>query len=160
MRWSVRLAVACVCLRYLFRLRDPQPIPARSECWSWAVGLAFYLAHVALAFHIVHDWSHSAAWQHTAQETARVTGINRGEGVWVNYLFTVIWAMDLARIIRANRIRTATSRRVDTVIGGIFLFICVNATAVFGPAHYRPIAVMAGVLAWIVWYRGTRRNAR
>src|SRR4051812_19580218 len=35
--------------------------------FAWALGCALLLWHIAIAFHVGHDWSHQAAWNHTRQ---------------------------------------------------------------------------------------------
>ncbi len=161
MRWTVRVAVVMVLIRAAYRLRNRPAlsIPTRIECWLWGCGLLAYLAHVALAFHYVHGWSHHDAWQHTADETARVTSIRRGDGLWVNYLFTAIWLGDLGRLAWAHFRRRPTSRRFDLAIFFLFTFMIFNATVVFGSAFYRILAIPAAALLGWSWWAG-RHNIR
>ncbi|MFK8113143.1 MAG: hypothetical protein AB8B91_13125 [Rubripirellula sp.] len=157
MRWSVRFAVLCIYMRWmiLLRRRDlPVAAPGRAACWVWSIGCAASLFHVSLAFHFVHDWSHRAAWNHTAAETMKLVGVQRGDGLWVNYAFSLIWVADCIRLWKANFRGKSTSSRLDCLVFCLFLFIVVNATVVFGPAFYRPIAIVAILLAAILW--GTR----
>lgn len=157
MIWSIRLALVF----YLIRLlvfppfsRKPR-IPEFAECILWSSGCLCYLVHVYAAFDQAHDWSHQSAWEHTADETARMTGWARGEGIWINYLFTLVWAADVIRILRAYRTRRVTHPKVDAVIQASFAFIVFNATVVFGPPFYRVAAVpVVIVLLWRI--RGNR----
>lgn len=155
MRWAVRLAVVFCLLRAWLVLRNPDRsrIPTKWECWLWTIGWTSYAAHVILAFQFVHDWSHADAWQHTAIETERMTRIRRGEGLWVNYLFTAMWLADVVRIWTACRRRVATNRTLDVVNYFFFAFIVFNATVVFGPAIYRWLAIPVAVWLSRTWYQ-------
>ncbi len=156
MRWTVRFAVVCVYSRFLIRLRtgNANGTPSGAECWLWTIGLAMYLCHVALAFQFIHHWSHDHAWQHTAEETARLTGVLAGGGIWANYAFTLIWGLDAGRLARAHFQRRPTSRRLDRISFIAFLFMIFNATVVFGPAHYRWLAIPAFLALLIAWRVG------
>lgn len=157
MRWSVRIAVACVYFRFLVRLRSGAAgsgAPRGIELWLWAIGLLLYLCHVALAFQFVHHWSHNEAWQHTAAETAELTGVFRGDGIWANYAFSLIWVLDAGRLALAYFRRRSTSRRLDRISFVLFLFMVFNATVVFGPALYRWLAIPAFLALLIAWRVG------
>ena len=157
MRWTVRLAVASVFLRAILRLRyrarDSISL-STAECCLWGVGCLAYLSHVVLAFHFVHRWSHDDAWRHTANETARLIGIQRGDGLWANYAFTVIWILDLVRLIVARISGRPTSSKTDMAIFFAFAFMVFNATVVFGPAFYRWLAIPAFLWMLLAWRRG------
>jgi hypothetical protein len=154
MRWSVRIAVACVYLRFWIRLRTgatSSGTPSGIEFWLWTIGLLMYLCHVALAFQFVHRWNHNEAWQYTAEETAELTGVFRGDGIWANYAFTLIWTLDAGRLALAYCRRRPTSRRLDRMSFIVFLFMIFNATVVFGPALYRWLAIPAFLALLIAW---------
>lgn len=157
MRWTVRFAVACVYARFLIRLRSgvaESSRPQGIEIWLWTIGWVMYLSHVALAFQFVHHWSHNEAWQHTAEETAKLTGVFRGDGIWANYAFTLIWSLDVGRLAMAYFHRRPTLPRLDRATLIAFLFMFFNATVVFGPAHYRWLAIPAFFALFIAWRTG------
>lgn len=60
----------------------------------WSTALVFYLAHVVAAFHFVHGWSHDRATVETARQTEELFGVASGLGLWLNYLFTMVWTAD------------------------------------------------------------------
>lgn len=155
MRWTIRAAIVCILLRWIARWRNTAraETPSAAECWLWALGLVFYLVHVLLAFHVVHHWSHQDAWQRTAEQTARLTGIRRGEGIWANHLFTIIWTADVIRLIRARVARKPTSRWLDRASFVVFAFMVFHATVVFGPDHYRWLAIPVLLMLFLVWRR-------
>ena len=149
LRGSIQLAVVCYLVRVAILLRGRQSEwPTVAECAVWTLGCAFYLIHLYAAFAHVHFWSHAAAVQHTAEETARVTGIRRGDGVWVNYVFTIIWVADCLRLITARLRHQKTNRRINRGTQIIFAFIVFNATVVFGPAVYRWLLLPVVAILW------------
>ena len=162
MLWSIRITVLLYIARYVivFVSRRQRPVDRTRECWGWTIAWCCYCAHVLLAFHFVHDWSHYVAWQHTADETARVTGIRRGDGVWVNYAFTLAWLADVIRIWAYRTRPQAAASKLSFAFQAAFAFIVFNATVVFGPPIYRYLAVpVAGGLFWI-WKRpGVQRES-
>ena len=157
MIWTIRLAVAA----YLFRIsmilgRKSSKVSA-TERWIWTVGAAFSVAHLVFAFSHVHGWSHEHAVQHTAEATERMIGIKNGQGVWVNYVFTIVWLADCLRLWRLSGQESHGSRWLDRVIHGFLAFVVLNATVVFGPPVYRYLALPCAVgLIWL-WSLG-RQN--
>lgn len=142
-RWTVRLAVACYAVRVLADAADVGSLRLRRSLWT--IGLVFYLAHVAAAFHVVHHWSHAAAWEETARQTAAVTGWNSGVGLWVNYAFTLLWFIDVVAWWMVGPDHPRRFRRVFAGIQTVFAFIIFNATAVFGPVFWRPVVTAFGL---------------
>jgi hypothetical protein len=61
----------------------------------WTSGFWFYLTHVAAAFHFRHHWSHALAYEQTARQTAEPFGASWGGGLYFNYAFTAVWALDV-----------------------------------------------------------------
>ena len=63
--------------------------------WAGTLGCLGLLAHVICAFHFYHGWSQAAAYRETARQTAAVTGLNWGGGLWINYLLLAAWTADV-----------------------------------------------------------------
>ena len=150
--WTVRLAVAAYFIAAALRA-DP-----RARCRSaaralWTAGCVLYLAHVVCAFHFYHHWSHAAAYQHTAERTAELTGWNWGGGIYFNYAFTVVWLADTLRWWLA---RDRPSPRWLTVATQAFLwFMAFNATVVFGHGAIRWFGLAGCALLVALWLRRT-----
>ena len=159
--WTIRLSVVCYLIRIAIGMRGGLIgcIPSTAVCVCWAAGCALYVSHVICAFEYSHDWSHAAAVEHTALETDRVVGVRRGEGVWVNYAFTLIWIADVFRLIYLNHNSSSTEARTDRLIHITFAFIFFNATVVFGPEIYRlaMVPVLVGLLC--IRYLSKRKTA-
>lgn len=116
-------------------------IPAAVLFISWVL----CVMHVLLAFEVRHNWSLSAAEQHTAEVTARVTGLHWGHGLYVNFAFLAWWAVVACRgMIRQTQ--------PSTTFLATAAFMAFNATVVFGPTWWQPlvaIVLFAGAAVYL-----------
>ncbi|QDT08429.1 hypothetical protein [Planctomycetes bacterium K23_9] len=150
---TIRLAMVCYFARlFVAGCRVIGRVPTRWQVVLWTLGCTLYTVHVLCAFAFAHQWSHAVAWEYTAQETQRLFGVRRGEGLWVNYLFTTVWGVDVVRQMIALVRRKATHPAIDVAIQLFMAFIVFNATAVFGPSVYRYAAVPVGILLAISYH--------
>lgn len=118
----------------------------RAARWLWTVGCAAFLVHVAAAFHVVHGWSHAAAYAATARDTAAVTGVDSGFGLWLNYLFTALWVADAAAWWRlGTEGYRRRARWITASVYGFMAFLAFHATVVFEEGGAR----LAGLLATV-----------
>ena len=73
-----------------------QPVVRRWARLVWTAGcLAFWL-HVVSAFGVFYQWSHAIAVAATATQTLAATGVDSGAGLYLNYLFALLWTIDMA----------------------------------------------------------------
>jgi len=159
--WCVRGSVACY-LGYvscdLIGMHS-----RRSFYWQrclWSLGALLLLLHVLLAFVYFHDGSHASAVRETARQTAALTGLSWGGGVYVNEVFVAYWLLDAGLMWLPGRssrhapaIADRTARRWRVVRHGVSAFMMFNATVVFGPPFWRwlfPVSVLALFLGR--WY--------
>ena len=126
----------------------------------WLLGALVYLAHVAAAFGIHHDWSHRAAYAYTAARTNALLGLDWGGGLWVNYAFTAVWVGEAIwwQLLPSRHARRHAAW--TTVIRGVFLFMIANGAVIFvsGPRRLLGVAVLAALI-WI-WRRETAHVQR
>lgn len=120
----------------------------------WTAGMILFLLHVLAAFHWRHDWSHARALEDTARQTAEVTGLSRGEGLWLNYLVLLAW---LADVVGWNWIRRHPP--VHRGLQGFLLFMWFNATVVFGSGPMQLAGTLGFVLWGIAWWNNRRHRA-
>lgn len=104
---------------------------ARRSRLAWTVGYALFLLHVAAAFHFVHGWSHAAAYESTARRTAELTGVASGFGLWLNYLFAVVWGVDVVWWWRDAAGYRGRPLWVGLAVQGFVAFMWFNAAVVF-----------------------------
>ena len=117
-------------------------------------GAAVMLAHIVLSFHVVHDWSHSAAVEETARQTDAVVGVNWGGGVWLNYVFALIWLGDAGWRWFDPQGYVRRPRALSLAVHGFLAFIWFNATVVFGSPFFRVIGLIGFLLLGVVAGRG------
>jgi hypothetical protein len=126
--------------------------------WCWIGGGVCLAAHVALAFHGVHGWSHEAAVEATALQVEAVTGVRSGAGIWMNHLFLAAWVWVAWRWDRLG----LPGRRIWW---GVLLFMGVNGGVVFVEGAARWIGIGWGMAAGVSagrslgWIRGPAPRA-
>jgi hypothetical protein len=124
--------------------------------WAWAVslaGLTACIAHMVLAMTYRHGWSHEAALQETARQTAGVYGLSWGGGLYVNYLFVAVWLAELAWW-RADPL--GFRQRRPWVVWAVRIFAAIvvfNAAVIFAAPDRRVAgaAVVAALVASWFW---------
>jgi hypothetical protein len=153
--WTARFAVACYLVRLAVDIAWTESPPRWR--WSraiWTVGCIIFLAHVAAAFHFVHGWSHAAAFEHTRRQTQALTGWDSGAGLYLNYLFTAWWVLD---VLAWWRWVDWPQRRVPYwMMQAYFAFLMFNATVVFGPRGWMVVGGVVGVGLVVLWARRRR----
>ena len=97
--WSdiaVRGSIAAATLAWAAAewLRWRRPTRGLTARAIWTVGAGSIIVHAVAVFHYVHHWSHDAAIAHTARQTAALTGLDWGGGLYVNYAFIALWVGD------------------------------------------------------------------
>ncbi|MDA1050287.1 MAG: hypothetical protein O3C40_07380 [Planctomycetota bacterium] len=156
-RWSVRLAIACYLGRVAIDIGLPGGSKGRSLCktsrWIWTIGCAMFLTHVVCAFEFVHDWSHERALVHTAAQTEALIGIRWGGGLFLNYAFTALWLADTFAWWVGDASTHNRRRGYFWTLHGIFAFMVVNATVVFGPPIWKWVALIVGITFTGVYIR-------
>lgn len=153
---AVRLAIWAATLAWVVgEWRRTAPAASATDGrMGWTLGAIATVVHTLLAFHVHHAWSHAAALADTARQTAVVTGLEWGGGLYVNYVFVVLWMADVGWWWLAPG---AFARAPAWLDGAIRLFLWVmfvNGAFVFvrGPMRWAGAAAAVAVLA--AWYRG------
>jgi hypothetical protein len=114
-------------------------LSGRSARWAWPSAWLMFVVHVAAAFQLAHGWSHEAAYRHT-EATAGV-----GAGIYVNYVFALVWAADAAWHAGCPRSHAARPRWMAWAIHGFLAFVVFNATVVFGSMASRLLGTIVFV---------------
>ena len=159
-RWSVRIAIACYLTRVLIDLRSVRNRRVASLAsktrWVWTAGFIFYMIHVICAFGFYHEWSHQEAYRHTAEQTAAVIGIHWGGGLYFNYAFTIFWLADVITWWCRDVELPNRSPTYFWILHGVFAFMVINATVVFGPPIWKwaaPVVVLVALIAFLSRHR-------
>ncbi len=161
-RWSVWLAVVCLPVAAF----GPALPEGRTDRLGRAVSTAGCLAfvvHVAAAFHVRYGWSHAVAVAETARQAAERTGVAAGAGIWLNYLFALLWCVDVALWWHDPAARRRRPFARHAWLFGFLLFILFNGAVVFvdGPLRWLGLAAtLAGVAGLVAAFRAGRGRAR
>lgn len=145
------------------RFPDPRSMFPRPPGWvhaANATGLALCVIHIAIAMGSVHGWRHAAAIDATAIQTESVYGLRWGGGVFVNYLFVVVWALEAWWRTRTRAF--SGSRFARWVLRTFYAVVVFNAAVVFARGSMRAagVVLVAGLLlAWRPHPRSKQRYA-
>ncbi|MDZ4287946.1 MAG: hypothetical protein U0984_08300 [Prosthecobacter sp.] len=123
---------------------------------AWTLACLLLLLHVACAFYHVHQWSHHAAYEATARQTAALTGFNSGSGLWVNYAVIAVWLLDLGWWWAAPASYQSRPRLIGALIHGFLAFVWFNATVVFGHGLIRWVGLTAWLLLILLYFHNRR----
>ena len=160
-RWTIDLALIDYVLALIVGLRSAG-VPCESTRISrdenvarglWTAGCLLLWLHILLVFHFYHDWSHTNAVEHTAQETAAIVGIKFGSGVWFNYVFAAVWTADMVWWHLSPLSYRHRSPWISGLIHFYLAFIIFNATVVFKTGPLRWAGIIATVLLAMLWIR-------
>lgn len=144
--WLARASVTCYVVAVMIGAASGEASPKTFRIWraTWSVACLLLIVHVLAAFHFEHDWSHAAAFRHTAEQTARVTGFDWGDGLYFNYAFMALWLLDVVFLWRVSGSRPSILRRITDMA---CIFMVFNATVVFGPRWWM-VPALAGALSY------------
>lgn len=152
--WTVRAAFGLYVLALAVRLASaPTSRGDRAFRLIWTAGCAAFVVHVACAFHFFHNWSHADAYRETARQTADLTGVASGFGLYLNYIFLLAWSVHAAWLW-LRRDDNPQLEWVALVLHAFLAFMWFNATVVFptGPTRWAGVATFA-LLAVLLWRR-------
>ena len=128
--------------------------------WVWVGGVLFFWLHVVLAFLAYYEGSLAVAYEATRRQTAETIGWNSGAGLYVNFLFGVVWTWDATVLgwcgFAAYRAR---SRAAQLSVHGFLALMFFNGTVVFGdgPVRWLGLGVTA-ILTGMVLTRFCRKE--
>jgi hypothetical protein len=141
-RQTIRLSLACWFVAVL--LMPDLDLAGWRACgrgrlvrWVWTLGWATYLIHVGLAYHHAFGWSQTAALAHTRARS----GV--GEGIYVSYVFTLVWGLDVVWWWLAPAAYAGRSPWWDRLLHGFLAFIIFNGTVVYETGAVRWVGAAA-----------------
>lgn len=151
--WSIRLALLLLVIVQACQLESLGTNRlSKAFRWLWTTAFLLFLLHVAAAFHFVHRWSHQAAFDATAKETLDKMGFAYGTGVYFNYLFLLLWAIDLVWVWRPETLRNRTQKTLFYAGRAYLLFIAFNGAVIFKTGWMRILGISAtALLATLLW---------
>src|SRR5262249_36655194 len=114
---------------------------------AWAIGCVSLFIHVAFAFHYYHNWNQASAYRETARQTAELTGLEWGGGLFINYALLAGWLADIAWWRRGLDSYRNRPLWITAAWQGFLIFVIFNATVVFKPGALRWIGL--GLCLWL-----------
>ena len=148
-RGSAWLSFAIYLLTLIGWTRRVQPRRLR---WLWTFAWGIFVIHVCMAFHLVHHWSHDAAW-----EATRVQG-GVGAGIYFNYLVIVVWLIDVLWWWLWPTQYYPRNRWISGLIQGFLAFMWFNATVIFAHDYLWIIGALGFVILVIYLLRASGRK--
>ena len=121
--------------------------------WLNTVGGAVFLLHVVCAFHFYHHWSHAVAYADTMRQTADFAGVNWGGGLYVNYVFTLVWLGELFWCWASPRTFANRPRWIGRGVRGFFMFMIFTGAVVFAHSPMRWYGLLLCALLVVSWWR-------
>jgi hypothetical protein len=158
--WTIRLSM--LLLFVVFVLRTSRQSEASVGHWLkylWTASFVMCALHILSAFHFVHHWSHSAAYLATAEETHTKLGFAYGAGVYFNYLFLVVWGVDVCWTWCSRENSTRSTPWVIRAGRWYLLFIAFNSVVVFESGWLRTLGAIATVALLGIAIRNRRPKA-
>jgi hypothetical protein len=156
-RGTVWLALSLYVAAELATAMKPDARRTAIARWLNSLAAVVFLVHVACAFHFYHHWSHSAAYAETARRSAELSGWNSGAGLYLNYLFTLVWVAAVIWSWSNAAIHVRCARWIARAIRSFFLFMIFNGAVVFanGPMRWYGLILCAMlVTCWLrIWKR-------
>jgi hypothetical protein len=144
----------------LLTLSHRRPQVERAARWAWTIAVLSLLIHVGCAYHFYHRWSQESAYRETARQTAQLTGIEWGGGLYINYFLILCWMIDVGwwwRGLEQYRRRSAT---LAVIWQGFLIFVIFNATVVFKTGALRFIGiVLCGILCLLWLFEAVNRSS-
>jgi len=115
----------------------------------WLGGALLCAIHIVVAFAGPHRWSHDAAIRETARQTEAVYGIDFGGGIYLNYLFVVVWTIEAWWWRTRPAQYLDRPRAVAWALRAFYFVVIANAAIVFAT----PIGRFMGVplVALLLW---------
>jgi hypothetical protein len=159
-RWTIRAGLVAFVARLVVGLLPGSAAPhsERVQRWLWTVACGLLWIHVACAFQFEHHWSHEAAYLQTARETAAVTGLDWGGGLWINYALMLLWAADVAWWWISPASFPSRPALVNWLWLGFLIFITFNATVIFKTGPLRWCGVVVTTVLFGLWWRQSNRS--
>ena len=140
--WLIRMALLLMVVVFSIELRGGNRTD-RMTASLWLAGAVLALGHGIGTVATFHHGSQTLAFESTAQRTEQLLGIRFGAGLFVNYVFLIVWLVDaLMAILLPVRYRRL-QRLYVYATDGFLLFIAINGAIVFQTGWSRSIGVIS-----------------
>lgn len=126
----------------------------------WTVACVSLLVHVAFAYHFYHHWSQESVFRETARQTADVTGLNWGGGIYFNYVLMAGWIIDVAWWWRGADAYRKRPRWITAMWQAFLIFMVFNSLVVFKTGAIRMIGIVMCLFVCSMWLYTSAKGSR
>jgi hypothetical protein len=126
-------------------------VRGRARRILWSVAALLMLVHSVSAFGTTYRWSHEVALAATARQTRELTGLDSGGGIYINYIFLLVWLGDAAWWWRSPASHAARAAWISRVVHGFVWFMFLNGAVIFADGWMRVIGGFAVFVVLAVW---------
>ena len=158
--WTIRGALLCMVLYFAVRLLNLNRKNTHLELAKslWLLGSLLSLLHAIATMAFYHQFQHVAAYQDTAHQTEQAIGVAIGFGIWLNYIFVVVWLIDALWMSGFAKSYFARHRVFNWTIYGFLSFIAFNGAIVFESGPVRWIGILTILVLVFLWKTCGKRN--
>jgi hypothetical protein len=151
--WTIRGALICMILFFATRIMSPNLKGSTLELAKsfWLIGSLLSLLHAIATMAFYHQFQHSLAYQDTAHQTEQAIGVAVGFGIWLNYLFVMVWLMDALWMNGLTNGYLARHRVFNWLTYGFLCFIAINGAIVFESGPVRWGGIVALLALSVIW---------
>jgi hypothetical protein len=149
--WAIRAAMVAMFAVFAMQIRGMSEVSVVVRS-VWLMGALAALMHSVGALWAFHQGSHEAAFESTAKQTEELLGIAVGIGLYVNYLFVLVWFVDAClRFFRAEWYKCLPNW-YQMAVYGFLVFIAINGVIVFKAGVVRWIGISAIAILCMLWF--------
>lgn len=149
--WSIRLSLLSLAIAFAMQLRGLRAIDPRVVT-VWFLGSILALGHSVGSLLTFHDGSQADALASTAEQTRELLGFAFGAGLYVNYVFVIVWMSDAIFRIVAPRHYGGLPVNYFWCVNGFLIFIAFNGAIVFKAGIVRWLGLLCCVLLGCLWW--------
>jgi hypothetical protein len=136
--------------------RTSGPAPANWAWWIWLAGAVLCAVHMTIAMGAHYGWDHERAVHETAVRAATVYGFAWRGGLYVNYLFLLVWIGEIAWWTLSPQSYATRPAAIRHTLWIFYVIIVFNAVVVFATAPGRIAGVILTSLLIAAWWRDRR----
>jgi hypothetical protein len=128
---------------------------------SWRLstaGCVCFLGHMVTAFHFFYNWSHTDAYADTARQSKALTGWDSGDGLYLNYLFALVWLSEVVWVQISPKTYSARPVFWGWTVRAFFLFMVFNGAFVFARSNMRWFGLVLCLFLAGSWWLQIKRG--
>jgi hypothetical protein len=148
--WYIRFSLLLLSIAFAMQICGLRAIDPRVVA-AWFLGSILALGHSVGSLVTFHDGSQANALASTAEQTRELLGFSFGAGLYVNYVFVLVWMSDaIFRIVAPSRYERLPAYYY-WIVNAFLFFIAFNGAIVFKSGLVRWIGLLCCVGLGCLW---------